>query len=327
MAAVDTMDMYVGDRHVRGDIKRREEARAIYEAARDAGKMAALLDQERPNIFTQHVANIRPSDKVRIVISYVERLKYEDGNYEWVFPMVVGPRYIPGTPIGRAAGGWAYDTDRVPDASKITPPVAKPGTRAGHDISLTVNLDAGVPLQNVYSKTHEVFTERPASQRASVRLKDLAVIPNKDFVLRYDVSGGKLEDAILTHRRNRGGFFTLILQPPEKTNVERHHAEGTRVRAGHLRIHVGLSDREGERNDEAGSGWMNPRDTFNLITFAGDTHILFPQPVPASPDNLRAAQQFLASRRGGRRNRNDEGDHSRTCAVAKLHEHVVWCAS
>ena len=126
MAAVDTMDMYVGDRHVRGDIKHREEARAIYEAARDAGKMAALLDQERPNIFTQHVANIRPNDKVRIVISYVERLKYEDGNYEWVFPMVVGPRYIPGTPIGRAAGGWAYDTDRVPDASKITPPVAKP---------------------------------------------------------------------------------------------------------------------------------------------------------------------------------------------------------
>ena len=173
--------------------------------------MAALLDEERPNIFTQHVANIRPNDKVRIVISYVERLKYEDGNYEWVFPMVVGPRYIPGTPIGRAAGRWAYDTDRVPDASKITPPVAKPGTRAGHDISLTVNLDAGIPLQNVFSKTHEVFTERPASQRASVRLKDIAVIPNKDFVLRYDVSGGKLEDAILTHRGNRGGFFTLIL--------------------------------------------------------------------------------------------------------------------
>ena len=103
MAAVDTMDMYVGDRHVRGDIKRREEARAIYEAARDAGKVAALLDQERPNIFTQHVANIRAGDKVRIVISYVERLKYEDGSYEWVFPMVVGPRYIPGTPT---EGQW-----------------------------------------------------------------------------------------------------------------------------------------------------------------------------------------------------------------------------
>ena len=74
------MDLYVGERHIKGDIKRREEARAIYEAARDAGKMAALLDQERPNIFTQHVANIRRSEKVRIIISYVERLKYEDGD-------------------------------------------------------------------------------------------------------------------------------------------------------------------------------------------------------------------------------------------------------
>src|SRR5687768_1722345 len=127
MAAVDRMDMYVGGRHIKGDIKRREEARAIYEAARDAGKMAALLDQERPNMFTQHVANIRAGEKVRIEISYVERLKYEDGEYEWVFPMVVGPRYIPGTPTGKAGGGWSYDTDRVPDASKITPRVAKPG--------------------------------------------------------------------------------------------------------------------------------------------------------------------------------------------------------
>lgn len=298
MAAVDTMGLYVGDRHVRGDIKRREEARAIYEAARDAGKMAALLDQERPNIFTQHVANIRPNDKVRIVISYVERLKYEDGNYEWVFPMVVGPRYIPGTPIGRAAGGWAYDTDRVPDASKITPPVAKPGTRAGHDISLTVNLDAGIPLQNVYSRTHEVFTERPASQRASVRLKDLAVIPNKDFVLRYDVSGGKLEDAILTHRRNRGGFFTLILQPPEKTNVESITPKELVFVLDTSGSMSGFPIEKAKETMKLALDAMNPRDTFNLITFAGDTHILFPQPVPASPDNLRAAQQFLASRSG-----------------------------
>ena len=91
--------------------------------------MAGLLDQERPNIFTQHVANIMPGETVKISISYVETLKYEAGSYEFVFPMVVGPRYIPGRPIGRQGGGWAPDTTRVPDASRITPPVAKPGTR------------------------------------------------------------------------------------------------------------------------------------------------------------------------------------------------------
>jgi Ca-activated chloride channel family protein len=89
-SAVDDMTMIVGSRTVKGDVKRREEARAIYDAARNAGKVAGLLDQERPNIFTQSVANIPPGEKVRITISYVERMKYEDGRYEFVFPMVVG---------------------------------------------------------------------------------------------------------------------------------------------------------------------------------------------------------------------------------------------
>src|SRR5690242_11510148 len=95
-AAVDAMTMHVGDRVVYGKIKRREEARAIYEAARSSGRLAGLLDQERPNIFTQAVANIPPRANVQIHISYVETLPFANGGYHFVFPMVVGPRYIPG---------------------------------------------------------------------------------------------------------------------------------------------------------------------------------------------------------------------------------------
>src|SRR5205085_4317065 len=95
-AAVDDMTMTIGTRIVRGQILRREDAREVYEAAKSAGKAAALLDQERPNIFTQSVANIMPGDKVVITISYVNLLKYEEGSYEFAFPMVVGPRYVPG---------------------------------------------------------------------------------------------------------------------------------------------------------------------------------------------------------------------------------------
>src|SRR5215203_6299518 len=108
-AAVDDMTMRIGERTIRGQIKRREEAREIYEAAKSNGQVASLLDQERTNIFTQSVANILPGEKVIIEISYVETLKYEDGSYEFVFPMTVGPRYIP-------AG--------VKDVAKIRPPVA-----------------------------------------------------------------------------------------------------------------------------------------------------------------------------------------------------------
>src|SRR5258707_11136621 len=125
-AAVDDMTMVVGERTVRGKILRREEAQAVYEAARNNGQTASLLDQERPNIFTQSVANILPGEQIKITISYVETLKYEDGSYEFVFPMVVGPRYIPGGAEGAQGDGFAPDTDRVPDASRITPqPVAE----------------------------------------------------------------------------------------------------------------------------------------------------------------------------------------------------------
>src|SRR5258707_2972476 len=120
-AAVDDMTMVVGERTVRGKILRREEAQAVYEAAKSNGQTASLLDQERPNIFTQSVANILPGEQIKITISYVETLKYEDGSYEFVFPMVVGPRYVPGSPTGAKGNGFAPDTTQVPHASRITP--------------------------------------------------------------------------------------------------------------------------------------------------------------------------------------------------------------
>jgi len=110
-AAVDDMTIQVGDRTVRGLIKKREEAKAIYEHAKQTGHVAALLDQERPNIFTQSVANIMPGEQVSVTISYLQTLEYEDGAYSFVFPMVVGPRYVPGQAIGQQAGGSAPDTD------------------------------------------------------------------------------------------------------------------------------------------------------------------------------------------------------------------------
>jgi Ca-activated chloride channel homolog len=298
-SAVDDMTMLVGDRVVRGKIKRREEARAIYDAARAAGHVAALLDQERPNIFTQSVANIMPGEKVKVTISYVEILKYEAGTYEFLFPMVVGPRYIPGQPTGRQGGGWAPDTDRVPDASRITPQVAKPGTRAGHDISVEVTLDAGVPIDALRATTHEVDVERPGTSRAAVRLRDKVVIPNKDFILRYDVAGRKIEDAMLTHRAGRGGFVTLILQPPERVTAEDVTPKELVFVLDTSGSMSGFPIEKAKETMKLAINGLYPQDTFNLITFSGDTRILFPEPVPATPENVRKAQEFLASHSGG----------------------------
>jgi len=298
-SAVDDMTMLVGSRLVKGKIKRREEARAIYEAARAAGHVAGLLDQERPNIFTQSVANIMPGERVKITISYVETLKYEDGTYEFSFPMVVGPRYIPGQPIGKQGGGWAPDTNRVPDASRITPPVTPPGTRAGHDISIEVALDAGVPIDSLASATHEVLIDRPSAHAAVVRLKDKDVLPNKDFILKYDVAGRKITDAILAHRAARGGFFTLILQPPERVAVEEVSPKELVFVLDTSGSMSGFPIEKAKETMRLALANLYPQDTFNLITFAGETSILFPEPVPATPDNLRRAQAFLAGRSGG----------------------------
>ena len=286
-AAVDDMTMIVGERTVRGKILRRQEAQAVYDAAKTKGQVASLLDQERPNIFTQSVANILPGEKVKITISYVETLKYEAGSYEFVFPMVVGPRYVP---AAMAA---------APDTARILPPVIPEGMRAGHDVSLDITIDAGVPIDLIGSKTHVLDVERNDPRYANVKLKNATTIPNKDFVLRYEVAGQKIQDAFLTHRSSRGGFFTLILQPPERVAPE---DVTPKELVFVLDTSGSMSGFPIEKAKETMSLALNnlyPADTFNLITFSGDTRILFPEPVPATAENLRKAQAFLAGTSGG----------------------------
>ncbi len=298
-AAVDDMTMIVGDRTVRGKILQREEAEAVYEAAKNRGQTASLLNQERPNIFTQSVANILPGEQIKITISYVETLKYEDGSYEFAFPMVVGPRYVPGNPTGAKGKGFAPDTDRVPDASRITPKPVPDGMRAGHDVSIEVALDAGVPIDGLTSKTHDVDVERPDDHRALVRLKDQATIPNKDFILRYDVAGKKISDALLTHAGDKGGFFTLILQPPEKVTAEDVTPKELVFVLDTSGSMSGFPIEKAKETMKLALDSLYPYDSFNLITFSGDEHILFPKPVPATKENLAKAQAFLETRQGG----------------------------
>ncbi|MEZ5427117.1 MAG: VIT domain-containing protein [Pyrinomonadaceae bacterium] len=296
-AAVDDMTMRIGSRVIKGKILKREEARQVYENARSQGQTAALLDQERPNIFTQSVANILTGEKIIIEISYVETLKYEDGQYEFVFPMTVGPRYIPGSATGRTGAGFSPDTDKVPDASRVTPKIAE--TRAGHDISIQIKLDAGVPIEGIRSTSHDVQTVNLSPNSADLTLRDEKTIPNKDFVLRYDVTGGRIEDAILAHRDARGGFFTLILQPPDKFTVKDVAPKEIVFVLDTSGSMSGFPIEKAKEAMKLALEGLYPRDTFNLITFAGDTHVLFDEPVPATAANLGRAQEFLQSRRGG----------------------------
>ena len=300
-AAVDDMTMIVGERTVRGKILAREEARAVYDAAKASGQVAGLLDQERPNMFTQSVANIVPGAQVKITISYVETLSYVNGAYEFVFPMVVGPRYVPGTPTETPSqgNGFAPDTNRVPDGSRITPPTLAPGMRSGHDISLDVKVDAGLIIDGLDSKTHDLDIQRPDPRSARLRLKENSTIPNKDFILRYDIATRAIQDAVLTHRSSKGGFFTMILQPPERIAPEDVTPKELVFVLDTSGSMNGFPIEKAKETMKLALDNLYSSDTFNLITFAGDTHILFPEPVPATSQNLRKAQAFLNSRSSG----------------------------
>lgn len=301
-SAVDGMTMRVGGREIRAVIREREEARKIFEAARDAGHTAALLDQERPNIFTQSVTNIPPNGKVEITLSVIEMLKYEAGTYEFAFPLVVGPRYVPGTPVAAPDRGTIPDTDQVQDASKISPPVAGVHTgdaHAGHDVSIEVNLAAGVYVSDVTSTSHKISAERTGPDSFHVRLANDATLPNKDFILKYKAAGTGIADAVLAHAGPSGNYFTLIVQPPDRipdSDVTPRELIFVLDTSGSM---DGFPLEMAKKTIQRALDNLRPNETFNLITFAGDTRILFPQPVPASKENVGAAKQVLAGAYGG----------------------------
>jgi Ca-activated chloride channel family protein len=286
MAAVIGYEMHVNDRIVKGKIARREEAQKAFEQARAQGKTAGLLNQQRPNVFQQNLTNIPPGGKVSVEIRFVDLVKYEGGTYEWAFPMVVGPRYFP--------------QHAAHEAHHVNPPVAAKGLRAGHDISVNVKLSAGVSLAGVSSVNHAIQDTRLDALHHQIALSQGKEIPNKDFVLRWKLDAARITPSLLTHRSGNDGYFSFVIDPPATRPLPADIAPKELVfvidTSGSM--HGFPLDKAKEAMMLAIDG-LHPRDTFNLITFAGDTHVLWSKPMPATPDNVAAAKQFLQFRQGG----------------------------
>ena len=327
-ATVDAMTMRVGERKIVGVMKRRAEARTVYEQALQQGQTASLLEQERPNIFTQSVGNIKPRQEIRIEISYVDVLNYDMGTYEFHFPMVVGPRYIPGAPISEkpqvpeelegkvgkvqervtkvtlgtdpSGTGWSPDTTVVPDASRITPPVLKPGYRTGHDIRLSVSLDAGVPVQDIEIVNHAAALQRIDTSKATVEISSMDSIPNKDFVLKYRVVGENPEMAIFAHATGpEQRYFMLMIQP-------KLHAKLLKAPPRELVFLIDVSgSMSGEPIAKVKAAMRHflqrstPKDTLQVITFAGQAKRLFEKSVSATEANVARALTFTSQLHGG----------------------------
>ena len=301
-AAVDHLRMYMGARVIEGVIQERTEAKKTYTTAKQQGKKASLVEQERSNVFTTSVANIGPNERVTIEIEYQETVRYDSNLFSLRFPMVVGPRYIPGlnVPIHEHLSepdghGWAQNTQQVPDASRITPPVQHPKDGPLNPISLTINLAPGFPLADITSRYHPIQNTKDQEGHHLIQLKDGKVPADRDFELTWSSAQEHApKAAIFSENYNDQSYMLLMVMPPSgnvsglvplsrdvtfviDTSGSMH---GASIEQAKLALQLALTR-------------LQAQDRFNVIQFNDKTHSLFPSAQPATARTLRLAAQYV----------------------------------
>lgn len=267
-AAVTRFQARLGDRLIEGIIKERAAARKDYEEAIEQGHRAAIAEEERANVFTMRVGNIMPGETAEIELTLCLPLAYEAGEATLRFPLVVAPRYIPGKPLEElmAGLGVASDTDAVPDASRITPPILLPGYPypVKLDIQVSMPVQSGKPQTNLPMEpistngTHSFWQARPGQKL------------DRDFILRFMAAGTAVaSQALIAPDTTDAGQGTLSLTiiPPRST--EKAKTKPRRI--------VFVLDRSGSMD-----GWkqvaarramgrmidtLSPNDHFALLAF------------------------------------------------------------
>jgi Ca-activated chloride channel homolog len=286
-SAIHSMKMTIGDRVIEAEIEEKARARAIYQAARDEGQVASLLEQERPNVFRMQVANIMPGDRVEVEVGYTELLVPEEGVYRYVFPAVVGPRFT-----------GEKETDDA-DAWTATP-YLREGEDAPYGFDIRVNLNAGLPITDFRVGSHRVEVNRPAADRAVIALADSEENGgNRDFILEYSLQGAAVQSGLLLYPGREENYFLLMLEPPRQVTAEMIPP----------REYLFIVDVSGSMHgfplDVSKSvidkllGGLRPDDYFNILFFSGGSRVLSPVPLPATEENRAGARAMLQGQQGG----------------------------
>lgn len=276
-AGISDFVMTVGERKIRGIIRERREAEEIYLAAKAQGYMAALLTQERPNVFTQAVTRLAPGKQVDIRIRYYHTLAYVDGWYEWGVPLAAGTRGRPGERKGK--------------------------TKSGQELTLSVQVDAGVGLETLECPTHRIVRRDLEGGRVLVTLAEAETIPDRDFVLRYKVAGKTVKSALMVSpgKEQAGGYFAWMLYPPvELSRLPRRPLEIVLV----IDPSTGAGP-QAKATALAALRQLRPEDRFQIATFGGDT--LAATALEATEENLRRAAAYVQHLPESRKTRLERG--------------------
>lgn len=288
-AAVHAMRMRLGDRTIEARIRERQAARAEYEQAKRDGKNASLLEQERPNVFTMNVANVMPGDQLEVELEYTELLVPTEGVYELVYPTVVGPRYA--SPSGAAA---------AQEAQWLQSPYQHEGEAPTSGFQLKGRIVSALPIRDLSLPSHEAdlrwngggevgFALAPSEKRGG----------NRDFVVRYRLTGERIESGLMLHADAKERFFLLMVEPPQRvTPAQLPPREYVFILdvSGSMRGFPLETAKQVMRELARG---MRPVDRFNVILFSGAHALMAPRSVQATPDNVEQALQLIDSQSGG----------------------------
>ena len=281
-AAVDEMEIRLGDRIIRGIIKKKETAQKIYQQAKKEGKTAGLLEQQKDYIFTQSLANIQPGQKIDVVIRYTNTLQFIGSNYEFAFPMVVAPRYEAGNTGNNfnpfSAPAWASEI---------------PETRSGKDIDVTLEIDAGVPISGVESPSHAIAIQNTNSTTRVV-LANRDIIPNRDLILRYQIAGAETQATVLTQSNQQGGHFATYLIPAVDYQSEQIVPKDVIFLIDTSGSQAGAAIEQSKELMRQFISGLNENDTFNIIDFANSTSKLADKPLANTRENRAQALAYVS---------------------------------
>ncbi len=290
-AAVYAMNVRLADRLLTARIKEKQAARIEYEAAKKEGKTAALLEQHRPNVFEMNVANILPGDDVKVELRYTELLVPRDGQYQFVFPTVVGPRY---------ASAAASKNQSVMPATTHLPE----GQASNTAFDLNVTMATPVGVKEVASTSHKIEVNNESSRRTTAKLASndkpgFTSKDNKDFILNYRMSGDQIESGVLLFKGAEENFFLAMVQPPRAIPTA----------AISPREYIFVVDISGSMHGyplntakvlmDKLIGSLRPSDSFNVLLFSGSSQMLSDKSVPATRANIDRAIATINEQQGG----------------------------
>ena len=288
-AAVHGMKMTIGERVIRAKIKEKQQARKAFEAAKQQGKNASLLEQQRPNVFSMEVANVMPGDTIEIELSYTELLVPEDGTYRFVYPTVVGPRYT------------SLRSEEAPASERwVQNPYLKQGSAPRTEFSIDVSLAAGMPIQEISSKSHDIDVAFGDESRARVSLTTQdGFAGDRDFILDYRLSGRQISSGLILQRGEDENFFLLMTQPPKRVEPDTIPAREYLFVIDVSGSMSGYPLDTAKRLVKDLIGGMRSTDSFNVLFFAGGSEVLSETPVPATQANISQAVAMIERSRGG----------------------------